>query len=114
VNQVLGREGQLWDDRWRGRVLTSPGAVRDALAILFFGFRKSDRTERDAVDPFSSAPYFTGFAELEGRAPIEVKPRRVRLLAPLRAAVEARSWLLRAGWRKSGTLSLREGPEVPS
>lgn len=112
VNQRLGREGQFWDDRWRGRVLTSPGAVRDALVFLFGSFRRRDPKARAAVDPYSSAPYFTGFHELEGRAPIDVKPSMVRLLAPSRPAVEPRTWLLRAGWRKSGPLSLSDAPET--
>lgn len=37
VNQRLGREGPLWDDRWRGRLLTSPSAVREAYRGLSRG-----------------------------------------------------------------------------
>src|SRR5262249_40243892 len=40
VNQLVVRRGRFWADRWHGRDLTSPRAVRNALVYVFGNFRK--------------------------------------------------------------------------
>jgi hypothetical protein len=94
-------------------VLTSPRATRRALAYVLANFRKHGPRARATVDRFSSAPYFTGFREYEGRAPIEVSARLSRRARPPREPPVARpwTWLLRVGWCKSGgRLSVYDGP----
>ncbi|MFO7181473.1 MAG: hypothetical protein DIU78_022405 [Pseudomonadota bacterium] len=113
VNRLLFRKGKFWDERWHGRALTTPRAVRHALAYVLGNFRKHEPTDRAAVDPFSPAPHFEHFAELAG-APIRCAPELVpRVLArggDSPAAVPAETWLLRTGWLRHGRLSLFEKP----
>jgi hypothetical protein len=124
VNGLVFRSGRFWADRWHGRPLTSPRATRSALAYVLGNFRKHDPRARAAVDRFSSAPFFSGFREYQGRMPVEMKPE----LAPpkvhppwsnfrerggasdLPVVLPAATWLLRAGWRKLGDLSVFDGP----
>ncbi len=40
VNELVGRRGRLWADRWHGRALTSPRAVRNALVYVLSNFSK--------------------------------------------------------------------------
>nr|PZN21189.1 MAG: hypothetical protein DIU78_17925 [Pseudomonadota bacterium] len=106
-------KGKFWDERWHGRALTTPRAVRHALAYVLTNFRKHRPTDRAPVDPFSSAPHFEHFAELSG-APIRCAPELVpRVLARDRdvpATVPPETWLLRRGWLRHGRLSLFEKP----
>ncbi|HTR54011.1 MAG TPA: hypothetical protein VMJ10_25125, partial [Kofleriaceae bacterium] len=62
------------------------------------------------IDPFSSGITFTGWRELEGRAwlwqpPPSCEPLRVR---------RPRSWLLAHGWRRAGTIGVRDVPGASS
>jgi REP element-mobilizing transposase RayT len=63
VNQLVFRRGRVIADRWHGRALSTPRAVRHALVYLLGNFRKHEQRAGGAVDPFSSAPYFSGFVE---------------------------------------------------
>jgi REP element-mobilizing transposase RayT len=115
VNQLVRRTGRLFADRWHGRALTSPRAVRHALVYVLANFRKHDaawRRGKATADPFSSAPYFDQFAEYRGRLPMEVEPRLVALAlrdkgSPVAAAG---TWLLREGWLRHGRISVGEAP----
>jgi len=40
VNDLLGRRGAFWADRWHGRALTSPRAVRNGIVYVLANFRK--------------------------------------------------------------------------
>ena len=40
VNELLGRKGRFWSDRWHGRALHSPREVRHALVYVLANFRK--------------------------------------------------------------------------
>jgi REP element-mobilizing transposase RayT len=115
VNRLVGRAGKVWADRWHGRELGSPREVRLAVAYVLANFRKHHPKACAAVDPFSSAPYFTDFRELDGRAPIDVNPGPIRRelgQALERWVFDARTWLLRVGWRKGGGMSLFDTPHV--
>jgi hypothetical protein len=105
VNALVHRCGRVWADRWHAHTLTSPRECRHALAYVLGNFRKHHQEDRALVDRYSSAPCFTGFQECSaGR--ISGVPRVARagpVLLP-------RTWLLRVGWRKSGTLSVCDGP----
>jgi len=114
VNALVSRSGKLWLARYFARDLTSPRAVRNALAYVLNNFRKHRRKRESLIDPYSSAPYFDGFRELRGRAPLDVAARATLALTPRGVApperaelvpvVEARTWLARRGWRRAGAI----------
>jgi hypothetical protein len=54
-----------------------------------------------AIDMFSSAPWFDGFREVFTVRDIE---------AVVRPVTEAHTWLLTIGWRRHGLLSVHEVP----
>jgi REP element-mobilizing transposase RayT len=115
VNRLVRRRGALFEDRWHGRALTSPRAVRHALVYVLANFRKHDAVQRRGgatADPYSSAPYFDQFAEYRGRLPMEIEPRLVaRALRDEGSPVAAAgTWLLREGWLRHGRISVREAP----
>jgi REP element-mobilizing transposase RayT len=113
ANQLLGRRGRFFEGRWHGRALTSPRAVRNALVYVLSNFRKHGHAASNAIDAFSSGPYFREFLELPGIAPCTQHPRLIpRALAPPREApvVAPRTWLLRSGWKRHGRISFSEQP----
>jgi REP element-mobilizing transposase RayT len=114
VNQLVSRRGRLIADRWHGRALTTPRAVRRVLVYVLGNFRKHERATTLAVDPFSSAPDFDGFAELDGKTfrnlPLS-EPQQAGD-PPVRASPAAppSTWLLRTGWARHGKISIHEEP----
>jgi REP element-mobilizing transposase RayT len=83
LNRMMGRSGRVFDDRYHARVLRTPTEVRHAIHYVLSNARKhaAQRGETYApgyVDPYSSAG-----------------ARDVAL--PL-----AQTWVLRAGWKRSG------------
>jgi len=66
--------GKVVEDRFHARPLTSPRAVRNALAYVLCNWRHHGEdlagfARRWSVDPFSSGAVFTGWKELE-RSPV--------------------------------------------
>jgi hypothetical protein len=112
VNQLVFRRGRVIADRWHGRALSTPRAVRHALVYLFGNYRKHEQPAGGVVDPFSSAPYFPGFLEFAQGVPAAPDLRRIAGIELARGSpvLEPRSWLLRAGWRRHGLISIREAP----
>jgi len=113
LNRLVRRRGQVFGDRWHGRALTTPRAVRHAIVYVLANFRKHERQATALVDYYSSAPFFIGFRELEGVAPVAHRRAGVlRELGPPSASPVAtpKTWLLAAGWQKGGTIGLREAP----
>jgi REP element-mobilizing transposase RayT len=112
VNQLIGRRGRFFADRWHGRALESPRAVRNALVYVLANFRKHGHGHGVLVDAYSSALYFVDFVEFDGCAPIERHPTLLpRALAPpLNSTALAKSWLLSTGWKRHGKISIREQP----
>jgi REP element-mobilizing transposase RayT len=102
VNDLLGRRGSLWADRWHGHALRSPREVRNAIIYVLMNFRKHGcREQPETADPYSSAPWFDGW--------------RGGRLDTARAACErrifvAQTWLLRVGWRRDGLIGFGEKP----
>jgi REP element-mobilizing transposase RayT len=111
LNQLVFRRERVIADRWHGRALSTPRAVRHALVYLLGNFRKHEQWA-DGVDPFSSAPYFSGFVDFGRVAETASELRRVAGVELARGSpvLEPRSWLLRAGWRRYGLISTREAP----
>jgi len=113
VNRLIGRRGRFFADRWHGRALTSPRAVRHSLVYVIFNFRKHGAPSSAQLDPCSSAPYFTGFREFQRRMPWVCDPSIIpRALIPPSCVpvARARTWLLSTGWQRHGWLSIAERP----
>ena len=105
------RRGTVFPDRYHLRVLTSPRAVRHALAYVLNNWRKHGedrnglpRTWR--VDPFSSGIGFSGWRELEGALTLWKPPPTYQALF----VWLPKTWLLRKGWTRHGLVSTHDVP----
>jgi REP element-mobilizing transposase RayT len=111
VNELLSRQGPLWDGRWHGRALRTPRDVRNALLYVLANFRKhARRPPRAGIDPYSSGAWFDGW---RGWQPMSDAPPPFALRGPpvAETGVSApTSWLARTGWRRHGLLGLDEVP----
>jgi REP element-mobilizing transposase RayT len=113
VNRLLNRRGKFFADRWHGRALQSPRAVRHALVYVLANFRKHGCDRGAVLDVYSSAPYFTDFIEFPCRLPIHAEPELWPMaLGPPgeKVVAAAETWLLSAGWKRHGRLSVAERP----
>jgi REP element-mobilizing transposase RayT len=99
INGCLGRTGRVWADRYYGRPLRTSREVRHALVYVLFNARKHGAIGH-GIDPCSSGAWFRGWD---------------RCVAPPHEAApiaEARTWLLRVGWRRSGRIRLTDAPKL--
>ncbi|MBW1683994.1 MAG: transposase [Deltaproteobacteria bacterium] len=105
VNRSFRRKGPVLADRYHLRVLRTPKEVRSALAYVLLNARRhaSKASGVWRCDPASSGRWFDGWR----RRP-DVHPTQARLRSPPVAG--ARSWLLRAGWRRHGLIDPLEVP----
>lgn len=106
LNKLWGRSGKVFADRYHDRALKSPREVRNALVYVMGNARKHAAAGRmvqvpQAVDLFTSAPWFDGFRERLVVRGIE---------AVVRPVASPRTWLLRIGWRRHGLLSVHDVP----
>jgi REP element-mobilizing transposase RayT len=105
------RTGRVLGDRFHARPLTSPRAVRNAVAYCLGNWRHHGE-DRAAfarswkVDPFSSSALFFGWRELEGSPVLWPLPPSYRPLIVFRP----RTWLLRSWDRFHPLISVREVP----
>lgn len=120
INALVSRKGKLWADRFYSPALTSPRTVHRAIGYVLGNFCKHAGSRRYRmpyrIDPYSSAPYFTGFAELRGTAPCELAPERDLPLTPRGVPppqcdediplLAATTWLAKSGWKRGGEISL--------
>jgi REP element-mobilizing transposase RayT len=107
------RRGTVFPDRYHAEIITSPRQARHALSYCLNNFRKhqEDRVEPMsswAIDWFSSGITFPGWAEY-GDAPFLW--RGPETYDPL-VVYQPRTWLLREGWKKSGSISCHEVPSA--
>lgn len=123
VNDLLGRRGPLWSDRWHGHTLRTPREVRNALVYVLANFRKHARHPlRAGIDPYSSARWFDGWCEWQpgsGVPPPSAEPMATIGMnngpfgepeAATGRAFESRTWLGSSGWKRHGLLRLDEAP----
>ena len=121
VNDLLGRRGPLWADRFHSRALTSPRAVRNALVYVLANFRKHAQERlRPGLDPYSSAASFDGWREWRPQlgtpppfAEPEVHEEDVTMGRgdPTNLGDFAPgTWLVRVGWRRHSLISIKEPP----
>jgi REP element-mobilizing transposase RayT len=129
VNDLLGRRGPLWADRWHGHALKTPREVRNALAYVLANFKKHARgpfgghlrveAVPPGIDPYSSGEWFDGWREWQpssGTPPPFVWHPRDRAdtgpEATERVVAKPRSWLAAVGWRRHGLIHLDEKPST--
>jgi REP element-mobilizing transposase RayT len=103
LNAMLGRAGKVFADRYHVVALGSPRHVRRALAYVLLQERrhaaKRGAAMTVALDACSSAPLFDGWKSEAPRA------------GPWsETVVEAKTWLLTAGWRRQGKIDPAEVP----
>jgi len=106
LNKLWSRRGSVFADRYHDHILKSPREVRNALRYVFGNGRKHAAEGREvnvpqAIDTFTSAPWFAGFREH-----ITVKG----IEAIVRPVTDARTWLLTEGWLRHGRISVHEVP----
>jgi REP element-mobilizing transposase RayT len=106
LNRLWRRRGRVFADRYHDRILRSPREVRNVLRYVLGNGRKHAAAGRavtvpQAIDTYTSAPWFDGFRET-----IVVRG----LEAVVRPVTEAHTWLLTIGWRRHGLISVTEQP----
>jgi REP element-mobilizing transposase RayT len=105
------RTGRVIADRYHSRPLTSPRAVRNAIAYLLGNWRHhgEDRApfaQTWKVDPFSSGATFFDWRELESSPVLWPLPPTYHPLIVLRA----RTWLLQSWHKFYPRISVQEAP----
>ncbi len=106
LNRLWRRRGKVFADRYHDRILKTPREVRNALRYVLGNGKKHAAEGREvrvpqAIDTFTSAPWFDGFRE----------PMTVRGIAAIpRPVTDAHTWLLTIGWRRHGKLSVHDLP----
>jgi putative transposase len=109
LNAVLKRSGKLFAHRYHTRSLRTPREAFNALRYVLLN-RKHHAAEKKFskywVDPYSSAPWFTGWAE-----PISKHAWMVADLVGTPAPTKPPSvWLLTTGWKQHGLLRFDDAP----
>lgn len=104
LNRMLDRSGKVWGDRYDARDLASPTEVRNALVYVLRNVaRHGAYLYGDGiVDPFSSAPRFTGFTRPS--RPWFEDPDDTEPWPP----ASPWTWLLGYGWRLCGLIEPNE------
>lgn len=116
VNELVGRRGRFWADRWHGRELESPREVRNALVYVLANFRKHARAAlAPGIDAFSSAVRFDGFrGTTRGASLARAGPGFHDAFEPLVVVSEPKTWLATTGWRRTGLIRIDEAPRAQS
>ena len=114
VNRALRRKGAVLRDHYHLHVLETPREVRNALAYVLLNARKHlaeglrrarRRIWATPLDSASSARWFDGWRG----GSLSAQPAAA---GPPPSVAQARTWLLRAGWRRHGLLDPLEVPGV--
>jgi len=105
------RRGTVFPDRYHAEIITSPTQARNALAYVMNNFRRhrEDLTAPVStwkVDWFSSGIMFPGWAEYGDESFLWRGPPTYDPLI----TYQPKTWLLREGWKRAGTISCREIP----
>jgi len=107
------RRGTVFPDRYHAEIITSPRQARHAMAYVLNNWRKHQEDcatpmSTWRIDWFSSAAMFPGWAEYGEEAFLWRGPPTYDPLV----VYQPRTWLLRAGWKKAGSISCRQAPSV--
>jgi REP element-mobilizing transposase RayT len=108
LNKLWSHRGSVFADRYHDHILKTPREVRNALRYVFGNGKKHAAQGQEvsvpqAMDTFTSAPWFTGFREH-----IVVKG----IEAIVKPVTDPATWMLREGWLKHGRLSVHEVPST--
>jgi len=105
------RRGTVFPDRYHAEIITSPRQARHAISYVLSNFRKHEEDLKApmstwTIDWFSTAVTFPGWAEYGDepcfwRGPATYDPLIV---------YQPKTWLLKDGWKKAGTISCHEVP----
>jgi putative transposase len=103
LNAAAQRRGSVFADRYHATALATPSQVRNAVRYVLNNWRRhgEDRGDGRRLDPMSSAISLPDWA-----------PESIRL-APGDSFLPVwlpKTWLLRAGWRKAGSISPWDRP----
>jgi hypothetical protein len=114
LNRAMHRNGRVFADRYRSRLLTDPLDARNTLRYVLNNarrhVRRATRNQTRWTDPCSSAPWFRHWT-IPPRIPHFVPDQRHRRLVALgSAAVPARTTLLSWGWSYAGPIELLHLP----
>jgi hypothetical protein len=109
MNRVWKRSGKVFAYRFHATPIANPRQARNALAYVLNNWRRhredfgGERQRAALLDPYASGVSFDGWRERsEWEIPTGYEPLPVR---------PARTWLLRAGWRRGGApISVHEVP----
>jgi putative transposase len=104
------RSGKVFADRYHVDVITTPRQMRNTLAYVFNNWRKhrvASKSPGWRVDPFSTAPLFDGWRDGSWLDRERYPPEFEHLVVQ-----QARTWLLRVGWRRHGLLDWRQVPSA--
>lgn len=104
LNRLFGRKGTFFSDRYHARAVKTPREARNALSYVLANARRHAAASGHGfpmrwIDPFSSAHDFDGW----------IGPTRGRRLGAA-VTMQARTWLLRVGWRRHDSLCPDEVP----
>jgi len=107
------RRGTVFPDRYHAEIITSPRQARYALAYVMQNWRKhkEDRVAPMStwtIDWFSSAVMFPGWVEYGEQAFLWRGPETYDPLV----VYQPKTWLLREGWKKAGSISCHEVPSA--
>lgn len=102
------RRGTVFPDRYHAVIIRSPRQARSNVAYVMNNWRRHGESQRSSagwrIDPYSSAPSFDGFKDLDVRTiewPDTYKPLPVW---------KPKTWLLSTGWRRHGLVRTTEVP----
>jgi putative transposase len=103
------RRGAVFTDRYHATVIRTPRHARHELAYVLNNWRRHGESQKRVsgrwrIDPFSSAPSFDGWRDIDVR---NVKWPATYLPLPV---WEPKTWLLREGWRRHGLIRSTEVP----
>ena len=107
VHRTFSRTGKVMAGRYHVRWLTSPRQVYNALQYTLLNVRKHYRQRMGEappvrIDEASSGRWFDGWRT---KPPGSIKNAR-------RETADARTWLLRAAWRRYGTIDPASVPAL--
>jgi putative transposase len=103
------RRGSVFPDRYHAQIIRTPRQARHSLAYVLNNWRKHGENKLVVaqdwpIDPFSSAPSFRGWRDIDATAiqwPATYEPLPMW---------EPKTWLLREGWKRYGLIGSREVP----
>jgi putative transposase len=105
------RRGTVFPDRYHAEIITSPRQARHTLSYVLNNWHKHQEDRKApmsmwTIDWFSSAVMFPGWAEYGEEAFLWRGPGTYDPLV----VYQPKTWLLREGWKKAGSISYREVP----